>query len=81
MPISDDNTIDNEYKRGLQLARAGDWFAAHEAFELAWRAARHEERDFFQVPELPLLGTGKLDLRKVKEMALELVKRRDEGKA
>ena len=48
MPISDDNTIDNEYKRGLQLARAGDWFAAHEAFELAWRAARHEERDFFQ---------------------------------
>ena len=48
MPTSDDNTIDNEYKRGLQLARAGDWFAAHEAFELAWRAARHEERDFFQ---------------------------------
>jgi predicted metal-dependent hydrolase len=48
MRTSDDNTIDNEYKRGLQLARAGDWFAAHEAFELAWRAARHEERDFFQ---------------------------------
>ena len=48
MPTSDDNTIDNEYKRGLQLARAGDWFAAHEAFELAWRAARQEERDFFQ---------------------------------
>ena len=48
MRTSDDNTIDNEYKRGLQLARAGDWFAAHEAFELAWRAARREERDFFQ---------------------------------
>ena len=48
MPTSDDNSIDNEYKRGLQLARAGDWFAAHEAFELAWRAARREERDFFQ---------------------------------
>ena len=48
MPTSDDNTIDNEYKRGLQLARAGDWFAAHEAFELAWRAAPREERDFFQ---------------------------------
>jgi acyl-[acyl-carrier-protein]-phospholipid O-acyltransferase/long-chain-fatty-acid--[acyl-carrier-protein] ligase len=28
------------------------------------------ERDFFQVPELPLLGTGKLDLKQVKEIAL-----------
>jgi acyl-[acyl-carrier-protein]-phospholipid O-acyltransferase/long-chain-fatty-acid--[acyl-carrier-protein] ligase len=37
-----------------------------------------KERDVFQVPELPLLGTGKLDLKRVKEMALELVKRRDE---
>jgi acyl-[acyl-carrier-protein]-phospholipid O-acyltransferase/long-chain-fatty-acid--[acyl-carrier-protein] ligase len=31
-------------------------------------------RDFFQVLELPLLGTGKLDLRKCKEKALELAK-------
>jgi len=37
-----------EYKRGLALARRGEWFAAHEAFELAWRAARPDERDFFQ---------------------------------
>ncbi|MBV9124630.1 MAG: AMP-binding protein, partial [Planctomycetes bacterium] len=29
------------------------------------------ERDFFQVPELPLLGSGKLDLKRVKELALE----------
>jgi acyl-[acyl-carrier-protein]-phospholipid O-acyltransferase/long-chain-fatty-acid--[acyl-carrier-protein] ligase len=27
------------------------------------------ERDYFEVKELPLLGTGKLDLRKVKELA------------
>ena len=40
--------MDDEYKRGLQLARAGDWFAAHEAFEDAWRAAPGAERDFFQ---------------------------------
>jgi len=30
------------------------------------------ERDFFKVPELPILGTGKLDLKRVKEMAQAL---------
>ena len=40
--------MDDDYKRGLRLARAGEWFAAHEAFEDAWRAAAREERDFFQ---------------------------------
>jgi acyl-[acyl-carrier-protein]-phospholipid O-acyltransferase/long-chain-fatty-acid--[acyl-carrier-protein] ligase len=30
------------------------------------------QRDFFQVSELPVLGTGKLDLRRCKEKALEL---------
>jgi acyl-[acyl-carrier-protein]-phospholipid O-acyltransferase/long-chain-fatty-acid--[acyl-carrier-protein] ligase len=30
------------------------------------------ERDFYEIPELPLLGTGKLDLRRVKEMAMKL---------
>jgi acyl-[acyl-carrier-protein]-phospholipid O-acyltransferase/long-chain-fatty-acid--[acyl-carrier-protein] ligase len=30
-------------------------------------------RDFVQVPELPILGSGKLDLRKCKERAMELV--------
>jgi uncharacterized protein len=51
MPANDDNTdntVAREYKRGLDLARAGEWFEAHEAFELAWRAADLEERDFFQ---------------------------------
>ena len=32
----------------VELARAGEFFAAHEAFELAWRSALTEERDFFQ---------------------------------
>jgi acyl-[acyl-carrier-protein]-phospholipid O-acyltransferase/long-chain-fatty-acid--[acyl-carrier-protein] ligase len=29
------------------------------------------ERDFYQVAELPVLGSGKLDLKRVKELALE----------
>src|SRR5579885_597005 len=48
MPVTDDNTVDAEYKRGLALARDARWFDAHEAFELAWRAAAVAERDFFQ---------------------------------
>ena len=32
------------------------------------------ERDFYEVGEIPILGTGKLDLKKVKEMALERAK-------
>ena len=34
--------------RGLDLIRAGEFFAAHEELELAWRAAAPAERDFFQ---------------------------------
>jgi acyl-[acyl-carrier-protein]-phospholipid O-acyltransferase/long-chain-fatty-acid--[acyl-carrier-protein] ligase len=29
------------------------------------------ERDFFEIPELPILGTGKLDLKRLNEIALE----------
>jgi acyl-[acyl-carrier-protein]-phospholipid O-acyltransferase/long-chain-fatty-acid--[acyl-carrier-protein] ligase len=29
------------------------------------------ERDFFLIPEMPVLGSGKLDLKRVKELALE----------
>ena len=47
MPGPDIN-IAHHYERGLILARAGDYFEAHEAFELAWRAAAPDERDFFQ---------------------------------
>ena len=48
MPSADDSTVAREYERGLSLARCGEWFEAHEAFELAWRAADDDERDFFQ---------------------------------
>jgi uncharacterized protein len=49
MPINDDTTlIDRNYRAGLELARAGEYFEAHEAFELAWRSAATGERDFFQ---------------------------------
>jgi acyl-[acyl-carrier-protein]-phospholipid O-acyltransferase/long-chain-fatty-acid--[acyl-carrier-protein] ligase len=30
-----------------------------------------KERDFFLLPELPLLGTGKVDLKRLKQIALE----------
>jgi predicted metal-dependent hydrolase len=36
------------YQEGLALARAGEFFASHEAFELAWRVCADDERDFFQ---------------------------------
>jgi acyl-[acyl-carrier-protein]-phospholipid O-acyltransferase/long-chain-fatty-acid--[acyl-carrier-protein] ligase len=29
------------------------------------------ERDFFLIPEMPVLGSGKLDLKRIKELALE----------
>lgn len=47
MPGGDDN-IDAAFRRGLSLARAGEYFEAHEAFEAAWRSAEPGERDFFQ---------------------------------
>ena len=36
------------FEQGLELIRGGEFFAAHEELELAWRAAPAEERDFFQ---------------------------------
>jgi predicted metal-dependent hydrolase len=48
MAEADDNTVNTEFKRGLELARGGAYFEAHEAFEAAWRAAASGERDFFQ---------------------------------
>jgi predicted metal-dependent hydrolase len=37
-----------EYLHGLELIRAGRYFDAHEALEVAWREAEAEERDFLQ---------------------------------
>jgi uncharacterized protein len=48
MPEPDTSTVERAYQRGLELARGGSWFDAHEAFETAWRACATEERDFFQ---------------------------------
>ena len=36
------------FERGLELIRLGEFFAAHEELELAWRAADAAERDFLQ---------------------------------
>jgi hypothetical protein len=36
------------YERGVELIREGEYFAAHEELEEAWRAAPAEERDFLQ---------------------------------
>jgi uncharacterized protein len=38
----------SRFLEGVELIRAGEYFAAHEELELAWRASPHEERDFFQ---------------------------------
>jgi predicted metal-dependent hydrolase len=36
------------FERGLELIRRGEFFAAHEELETAWRAADPSERDFLQ---------------------------------
>jgi uncharacterized protein len=41
-------SVEARYEAGLELLRSGEWFAAHEELELAWRAADPAERDFFQ---------------------------------
>ena len=48
MPGDDDSSVEAEYKRGLAAFGRGEYFAAHEAFETAWRAAQPADRDFFQ---------------------------------
>ena len=41
-------SVSTDLDRGLDLARRGDYFAAHEALEDAWRASDPAEKDFFQ---------------------------------
>jgi predicted metal-dependent hydrolase len=48
MADADVSIVAGGYERGLELARRGSFFEAHEEFELAWRACDPEERDFFQ---------------------------------
>ncbi|HEV3408288.1 MAG TPA: DUF309 domain-containing protein [Gaiellaceae bacterium] len=40
--------VELDLERGLDLIERGEYFAAHEALEDAWRAAAPAERDFFQ---------------------------------
>lgn len=48
MPDAEPSIVPRCYQEGLALARQGEFFAAHEAFETAWRACAEEERDFFR---------------------------------
>jgi uncharacterized protein len=43
-----DHSPSDSLARGLTLIRAGEYFAAHEELEDAWRAAESGERDFLQ---------------------------------
>ena len=38
----------SQLETGLDLIRRGEYFAAHEQLEDAWRAAEPDERDFYQ---------------------------------
>ena len=38
----------SQLETGLDLIRRGEYFAAHEELEDAWRAAEPDERDFYQ---------------------------------
>ena len=40
--------MEADLAKGIELLRAGEYFAAHEALEDAWRAEAADERDFLQ---------------------------------
>lgn len=40
--------VSDPFAAGLDLIRRGEYFAAHEELEDAWRAAPTDERDFYQ---------------------------------
>jgi nitrite reductase/ring-hydroxylating ferredoxin subunit len=46
--VEDGEVKSEQLAAGLDLIRRGEFFAAHEELEDAWRAAEPEERDFFQ---------------------------------
>jgi predicted metal-dependent hydrolase len=46
--VATSKSLSADLALGLDLARTGEYFAAHEALEDAWRAAEAEEKDFFQ---------------------------------
>jgi len=56
------------YKGELDINALWDKLNATD-FPKLWIPKRE---DFFQVAEIPLLGSGKLDLKRIKTMALEM---------
>jgi hypothetical protein len=46
--VADPDVVERGYEAGVELVRRGEYFAAHEELELAWRAAEPSERDFLQ---------------------------------
>jgi hypothetical protein len=54
-------TLDENHDLGLEHARAGHWFPAHEAWETAWKKARHtDEAELFK--GLSQMGAGYVHL-------------------
>jgi hypothetical protein len=54
-------TLDENHDLGLGHARAGRWFPAHEAWETAWKKARHtDEAELFK--GLSQMGAGYVHL-------------------
>lgn len=47
-PPLDEATADELFRRGVALFNGVRYWHAHEAWEILWRAARDEERDFYQ---------------------------------
>ena len=48
MPEHDVSTVDGSYQHGLELARAGRFFDAHEELELPWKEAQGETKTVLQ---------------------------------
>jgi predicted metal-dependent hydrolase len=46
--VGPSKSVSADLAHGLDLARRGQYFAAHEALEDAWRASEPDEKDFFQ---------------------------------
>ena len=57
----DSFTLEENHRLGLEHARAGRWFPAHEAWETAWKQARGtQEAEFFK--GLSQMGAGYVHL-------------------
>jgi predicted metal-dependent hydrolase len=47
-PAAEERDVASDHDRGIALIARGEFFAAHEELEFAWRAAKPAERDYFQ---------------------------------